>query len=158
MPVILLLQSELNLHTRCENQVENAIDRRPVRAGDTIGAEDFKSKYKNAVHRPVAASRKYNCHGLTFASRRTWIEKPTEIQKILKDDDYRPVELSSVLPGDIAVYRTKGVIEHSGVVMSVEHGIPLILSKWAALHEAIHRARECPYYDCEEILYYRIST
>jgi hypothetical protein len=158
MPGILLLQSELNLHTRCENQIDNCIDRRPVRAGDTIASEDFKRKYKDALHRPVAASRKYNCHGLTFASRRTWIDKPTEVQKILTDDDYRPVDLNAVLPGDVAIYKTKGVIEHSGVVVKVVDGLPVILSKWAALHEAVHRARDCPYYDCDEIQYYRIST
>lgn len=158
MASVLLMQSELQLHTRCENQIENTIDRRAVRAGDAIASADFKKKYIQAIHRPTAPSRKYNCHGLTFASRRTWVEKPQEVTKILADDDYVQVEASEVLPGDVAVYKTQGVIEHSGVVVSVKDGVPQILSKWAALHEAVHRARECPYFDCEEITYHRITT
>jgi hypothetical protein len=155
---LLLLQSEINLHTRCENQISNEIDRRPIRAGDAIASQDFKIKYKRALHRPTAPSRKYNCHGLTFASRRTWVEKPQEIAKILKDDDYVPIDAKDVLPGDVAIYRTAGVIEHSGVVMGIKEGVPQILSKWAALHEAVHPVRECPYSDCAEILFYRIVT
>jgi cytochrome P450 len=136
---LLQLTSQLDLHTRCENQIENQIDRRPIRAGDQILVEDHKRNFPNAVHRPVGPSRKYNCHGLTFASRRTWIWKPAEVAKILADDEYVRVELADVLPGDIVLYVQNGDIEHSGIVMSLGP-VPMILSKWGPAHEVVHRA------------------
>lgn len=154
---ILELRSQLALHTRCENQVENEINREAIRAGDVLHSTDLKGKYPNSLHRPVAPSRKYNCHGLTFASRRTWIWKASEISKIVKDDEYERVELQNVLPGDIAIYYTNGDPEHSGIVTRVNDLVPIIVSKWGTAHEVVHRVRECPY-DATEILYYRIKT
>jgi hypothetical protein len=153
---VLLLRSQLDLHTRCENQVTNEIDRSLVRAGDIIASEEYKRKYSSGKHRPIAPSRKYNCHGLTFASRRTWIWAPAEITKILKDDDYTLVNLEDVLPGDVVVYFTSGDAEHSGIVIHNDV-VPIILSKWGAAHEVIHRVNECPY-DSTQISYYRIKT
>lgn len=154
---VLLLRSQISLHTRCENQVANEIDRGPVRAGDSLYSQKLKATYANGLHRPVAPSRKYNCHGLTFASRRTWIWDSAEISKILKDDDYDTVELKDVLPGDIAVYYTDGDAEHSGIVLRIVDLVPSILSKWGASHEVIHRVHECPY-DAASVVYYRIKT
>lgn len=152
---ILQLRSQLNLHTRCENQIENEIDRHLPRAGDRALSDDYRAKYPSGRHRPVGPSRQYNCHGLTFASRRTWIWKSSEIEKILKDDEYEMVELKDVLPGDIVVYTQDGDVEHSGIVLSVDP-VPYILSKWGPLHEVIHGVNECPY--SGSITYYRIRT
>jgi hypothetical protein len=44
---------------------------------------------------------RYNCHGLTFANRRSWISELSEIPKILHDDGYTQVRDEDVLPGDI---------------------------------------------------------
>lgn len=153
---ILLMRSQLALHTRCENQVSNEIDRSPLRAGDALAVEDYKRKYSSSRHRPVAPSRKYNCHGLTFASRRTWIWAPEEIAKILRDDEYEQVALEDVLPGDVVVYFTNGDAEHSGVVVGLQI-VPIILSKWGAAHEVIHRVNECPY-NASQISYFRVRT
>ena len=152
---ILLPSSELNLHTRCENQIENVINRGPIRAGDQMMSDNMRRKYPNATHRPTMPSRRYNCHGLTFAARRTWIWKPSEVSKILNDDDYTQVNLREVLPGDVVVYVQRGDIEHSGIVIANNGFIPLVLSKWGPNHEVIHRVNDCPY-DAQEILYYRI--
>lgn len=156
MPAILQLQSELNLHTRCENQIENEINRRPTHPGDEILIADHRRNFPNAFHRPVGPSRKYNCHGLTFASRRTWIWKPGEIEKILKDDEYIPVEPADVLAGDIVVYIQNGEVEHSGIVMS-KGPVPKILSKWGPAHEVIHLVNDCEY-NSAQITYYRIRS
>lgn len=86
MPKSLPPRSELALHTRCENQIANQINREPVRFGDTIAVSIFEKRYPYELHRPVNPSRKYNCHGLSFASRRTWIDNSQEIVKILVDD------------------------------------------------------------------------
>ncbi len=136
--------------------MENEIDRSPVRAGDAILTEDYKRKYPSGCHRPISPSRKYNCHGLTFASRRTWIWAPAEIAKILHDDDYEAVKPQDVLPGDVVVYFTDGDAEHSGIVVGSEV-VPIILSKWGPAHEVIHRVNECPY-DATQISYYRVKT
>jgi hypothetical protein len=153
---ILLPYSELKLDTRCENQVENEIDRRPIRTGDELLSEDYKKDYSGGKHRPVAPTRKYNCHGLTFASRRTWISKTSEVMKILKDDEYEPIDIKDVLPGDIVVYSRNGDAEHSGIVIKSDF-VPIILSKWGPAHEVIHRVNDCPY-DSMQIVYYRIKT
>lgn len=155
MPV-LKAYSALKLDTRCENQIDNETDRRPVRAGDQIASDDYRAKFTHGTHRPVAPSRKYNCHGLTFASRRTWIHKPTEVAKILKEDDYEKIRLEEVLPGDVVVYIQDGDYSHSGIV--VEAGsVPKVLSKWGAAHEVIHSVNDCPYHPAYPE-YYRIRT
>lgn len=156
MPV-LLLRSELRLDTRCENQIANEINRESVRFGDTLQVRDFKNSYGNLLHRPVGPSRKYNCHGLTFASRRTFVWEPSEIAKIIRDDDYEVVEPKDVLPGDVAVYYKDGDAEHSGIVVQMgTMGVPLMLSKWGVCHEVVHPVGQCPY-DAGGVVYYRIK-
>lgn len=156
MPV-LALRSELALHTRCENQIANEINRGGSLAGDFLQAADIRAKYRFEFHRPTSPSRVYNCHGLSFGSRRTWIHDPKEIAKILADDDYEIVPFDQVMPGDIAVYYVNGDAEHSGVVIKVEPlQPPMILSKWGFLHEVVHKVANCPY-DARQVRYYRIS-
>jgi len=157
MPV-LLLKSELRLDTRCENQIANEINRGPIRFGDALQVDDFKRAHPRALHRPVGPSRKYNCHGLTFASRRTWIWQSSEIAKIIRDDDYEVVDLKDVCPGDVAVYYKDGDAEHSGIVVQKgDLGVPLVLSKWGPCHEVVHLVWQCPY-DAGNVVYYRIRT
>jgi hypothetical protein len=154
---ILPLYSELKLDTRCHNQIENEIDRRPIRAGDEELSKDYKRDYPNGNHRPVSPSRKYNCHGLTFASRRTWISKATEVAKILRDDDYVALpDVKDVLPGDIVVYLQNGDVEHSGIVIKSGF-VPTVLSKWGPAHEVLHLVNDCPY-DSMQVSYYRIRS
>jgi hypothetical protein len=153
---ILQLRSQLNLHTRCENQIENEIDRRPPRAGDKNLCQDYRRQYPNGIHRTVSPTRQYNCHGLTFACRRTWIWKSEEIAKILRDDEYVSVELKDIAPGDVVVYAMNGDAEHSGIVIQAG-SVPIILSKWGPAHEVIHRVNDCPY-DSAQTTYYRINT
>jgi hypothetical protein len=155
---ILPLYSELKLETRCHNQVENETDRRPVRAGDQELSRDYEKDYPGGKHRPSGPGRKYNCHGLTFGSRRTWISKTSEIVKILEDDEYHKVALENVMAGDIVVYVENGDAEHSGIVIESRPGfVPMILSKWGPAHEVIHRVNDCPY-NSSEITYYRVKA
>jgi hypothetical protein len=157
MALVLGITAELQLQTRCENQILNEIHRGPTRPGDVLAVEDFKLKYPKARHRPVGPSRRYNCHGLSFASRRTMIWDPVHVAQIIKDDDYeRVVDIKSVMPGDIAAYTVSGDIEHSGIVVNMkEFYVPVILSKWGVCQEVIHDVGDCPY-DSSNVLYYRI--
>lgn len=108
-----------------------------------------------ANHGPVA-SPVYNCHGLTFASRRTAISDPADIARILGEDDYDEVaDLAQVRPGDIAVYYSESDAEHSGIVIENDGKIPKVLSKWGLGKEVIHWLHQCPY-DHSSVKYYRV--
>ncbi len=100
----------------------------------------------------------YNCHGFTFASRRTCIFESTEIQKILNDDNYKAIKNPDVLPGDIALYfGNDGDIEHSAIVTKepdVQLKIPIVISKWGTSYEIIHSVFICPY-NISNIKYFR---
>jgi len=118
----------------------------------------YEKKYLGLIRR-TEVSPFYNCHGLTFATRRTWITEPDEILKIIKQDNYVQIKDNEVLPGDIILYfSSSNNIEHSGIVVSVPETppiIPLVVSKWGILREYIHRANHCPY-SLTRIEYYRI--
>lgn len=119
---------------------------------------DIMKRYNNVKFR-ADISAIYNCHGLTFANRRTSIYYTEEIFKILLEDNYQEISACGTLPGDIIIYIAKnGDVEHSGLVISEpdqQLKIPLVLSKWGKYKEAIHYATNCPY-DKTRIKYYRV--
>jgi hypothetical protein len=163
MPGVLLPKDKLALQTRQKRDIENLLDRGSPDAGRVLETQKYIAKYSHCTHRTKAPCLKYNCHGLTFAARRTAIDNPTDVQAILDDDGYQKIPTQDVLPGDIAIYRapaTAGAeIEHSGVVVSPPGGLvaqPLILSKWGAANEVIHRAYDSPYVG-SIVEYYRVT-
>jgi hypothetical protein len=102
----------------------------------------------------------YNCHGLSFAARRTNVEGDEWINLILADDRYRPIDRNEVKPGDIAIYYTKNEAEHSAVVVrtaTAQTITPLVFSKWGKYKEFLHPAHVAPY-DCQDIRYFRIKN
>ena len=108
---------------------------------------------KNTVltHHPDARARSlssmYNCMGMVFASRRTWVD-PEHLPMILEDDSYRRVSSEGELqPGDVVVYRhDDGEISHVGVVTEVRTNVReaarevFVLSQWGRDGEYFHRA------------------
>jgi hypothetical protein len=121
-----------------------------------------RNQFKDYVRYPGITLRTepsgiYNCHGLTFASRRA--EVPcSAVPTVLREDEYDPVEPADVLPGDIVVYYSDGDLEHSGVVLTRPRpplNIPLVCSKWGCYSEVIHSLNNCPY-DCGQVRYFRI--
>ena len=156
MTYLLGREGRIVLQTRKGTQIENhqVFELSQLLRNVSSGIEQM---YQNAEKRSNPSGI-YNCHGLTFASRRCYIDKPEEVMKMLADDDYIEVERIDVQPGDIIVYFSNGDVEHSGIV--IEHPNrtlynPLVLSKWAYSSEFIHRMAECPY-DCTNIRFYRI--
>lgn len=120
-------------------------------------ARDLAARYPRAQPR-TEQSPCYNCHGLTFASRRTRIEKSSGIQRILMDDDYHEILMKDVLPGDIVIYYSEtGDPNHSGVVVEFRPPllVPIICSKWSNAGEFIHGLRDCPTIYGPEIRFYR---
>lgn len=98
------------------------------------------------------ASATYNCHGLTFASRRTWINETLQIIDILSDDNYVEINTKELLPGDIVIYYDSNYNEiyHSAIVIEEPTTInkllvPLVYSKWGIGPEFIHSLYNSPY-------------
>ncbi len=117
---------------------------------------DLKTEYPRAMHRDVGPSARYNCHGLTFAARRTGIASPAQVQRILNDDGYRELIVTEAPhPGDVAIYREDGDIVHSGVVVDVRDNVPWVLGKWGDCHEVVHSVLYCPYKKAS-VKYYRL--
>jgi hypothetical protein len=90
----------------------------------------------------TSESATYNCHGMTFASRRTQIWSAPAVRLILVEDSYTEItDVHDVLPGDVVVYYgDDGDPSHSGNV--VENAPPLfvprIVSKWGKGPELVH--------------------
>ncbi|SRR6266404_2607399 len=102
----------------------------------------------------------YNCHGMTFAGRRTEIYDSGEVKRIIVEDDYDEIRLDQILPGDVMLYfADDGDVEHSAIIVekpSVPFNIPMVCSKWGCHWEVIHWANDCPY-NMSQARYYRIS-
>jgi hypothetical protein len=70
----------------------------------------------NRAERVSEACPVYNCHGLTFASRRTTVGQT--IIPILEDDGFDQVPEKEARPGDIVIYSSaRGEVIHSGFVV-----------------------------------------
>jgi hypothetical protein len=120
---------------------------------------ETNQKHPGKVHFRMESSVAFDCHGLTFASRRTSISDSAEIRKILRHDGYRQIDAANVTPGDIVLYVDDGDVAHSGIVVSVpKDAPPLILSKWGKGPEALHPVDICPTFDRMAREYHRVIT
>ncbi len=146
MAGVILLRGSIRTETRLGKNIENHFDRSPLGPGKVAQCQGWKLKHPGALHARGGASSSYNCHGLTFASRRTGIENPRVVEEIVQHDDYVRVPRNEVLPGDIVIYvDDQGDISHSGIVVEVMQLAVKVLSKWGECHEVIHNMNDCPY-------------
>lgn len=156
-------EQPLRLQTRQRNEIRND-QRRDIDPSMRFGLEAIRKKYawaklpERATDTPI-----YNCHGMTFASRRTGIYDATEVKKILRDDEYTEVPERDVLPGDVVLYldtNNNNDLTHSGVVVGVDRkiGAMVVVSKWGQGPEYVHDIRTCPYADGALLKFYRIVT
>ena len=135
----------IRLETSQRRGIENHQDSELTRL-DLNWARDIASSYPNAQPRTLPSAT-YNCHGLTFASRRTRVIKSAALAVILHDDEYHEVQLSAAKAGDIVVYYSDtGDPNHSGII--VEAGpplaVPIVCSKWGHAGEFVHGLLDCP--------------
>ncbi len=152
----------ITLQTRTGKGITNEQVNIPLDLWDLNGAEVIKREHPFATYR-IGPCGYYNCHGLTFASRRTRIFDSNDIQRIINDDNYKSVEEKDVSPGDIVLYYQKGDPRHSGIVVEVpmpENRVSQIrvVSKWGHGHEVVHAVRDCPYSPCDLLVYYRVQS
>lgn len=145
---------------------------------DTSQGTPIPNDQATAIPHPLAAQRlvgrvafpavlrvsphpRYNCHGLTFASRRAAVLADTDVTLIIQEDGYRSIQTPDVLPGDVAIYFAhNGGIDHSAIVVSKPDDltrVPFVCSKWGVIGpEVVHLATDTtPRYDISDIRYYR---
>jgi len=145
------------------SEIINSQINRPLDLWDLGSAEKIKRLYNFASYR-TAPCGYYNCHGMTFASRRTRIYDGVDLARILKEDNYDQVPQDIVLEGDVVMYYRNGDPQHSGIVVTVPKKSDSITtirvaSKWGHGHEVVHALRDCPYsQNCDVILFYRIRS
>lgn len=163
---MIILEGQTKKSINLETSKGNKIDNYQIFELSAFEKNQFthysKEKYPFVIFRN-SPSPIYNCHGMSFASRRTNIDKSTDLKKILEDDGYIEIEKQKVLAGDIVLYITPedGDISHSGIVVKidVEHTdnyIIFVVSKWGKYKEVIHTLYDCPYTNCL-IKFYRIT-
>ena len=106
----------------------------------------------------------YNCMGMVFASRRTYIDS-NDLVWVLRDDDYREIDANEARIGDVVTYHStesSPLIEHIGwVALAQEYdsglvGV-LVHSKWGRHGEYIHPPRRTPVDFGTTIRYWRLS-
>jgi hypothetical protein len=143
-------RASLQLYTRSREFIPNEtrLESLPARlqaAKDILGKNHPRAKLRSSTST-------YNCMGLVFASRRTWVD-PEYIRLILRGDEYQRVaNLFDVQIGDIVLYSAnngKG-ITHVGIVVEVIPQIRTgsfqfkVMSKWGADGEYIHFMEDVP--------------
>jgi len=105
----------------------------------------WAAEFPEAQLRSVTAI--YNCFGMAFANRRTWILEDA-LPLIKEEDGYRSVARPSV--GDVVVYRRAAEIEHVGIAVEVRPIVEtgswevIVLSKWGAEGEYLHHEDYVP--------------
>ena len=154
--------SHLDLETAIGNAIDNyqSAEVLPLHQ-ETACRDSFTRKFPAMSERTKKPTSTYNCHGLVFGSRRTQIDDPEVVRKILDDDGYKQIKHEKVRAGDIILYIVDGDIEHSGIVVEPANSRNLnqtmVVSKWGTFTEVHHPHHQCPY-DSSIVEYYRIGA
>lgn len=138
----------LDLQTRKGTHINNTIrlEANPARLKEAVRIN--QGEHPNAILR--SATQKYDCMGMVFASRRTWIDIGS-LDLILREDEY--VKLDSIDEaelGDVVIYGTDISLKHVGILIRIEPNIIegtkeyYILSQWGADCEWIHQIDDVP--------------
>lgn len=111
------VSSSIKLQTSRGNDIVNKQNHFLLEQEISLSAQiesKFESNYQGKE------SPFYNCHGLTFASKRTGIDEDEMIMKILEDEYIEIKEMRNVIEGDVVVYyvdENYNSITHSGIVI-----------------------------------------
>lgn len=149
--------TSIALQTRKCTDIPNSQTTNIIEADIEAQMLKFREKHLGIIVRPNTITGIYNCHGMTFASRRTGIDMVHG--HIIEEDNYVQLDNSAILPGDIVAYVSEnGDIEHTGMVLSISENKNImdtfILSKWGDGSEVIHALYNCPY-EKSNIKFYR---
>jgi len=154
--------TELDLRTRANKGIANT-QAWQLSTWDWKAFAEIIKKFGNAK-KVADACPVYNCHGLTFASRRTAVD--AQVFPILADDGFEEVPAKDAQEGDVIVYfdergevsHTGFVIGHKEVILGNGLTIPKIWSKWGKGPEMVHLVPECDFYIGDDsIKFYRLT-
>lgn len=152
---------DIDLVTRERNFIKNRQARDKLTQLDRKEVQRLENRFRGAIARRSGPTAMYNCHGLTFACRRTRIYTNDALKLILKDDTYEEVPPDKVMAGDVILYFSEegDDIEHSGIVVEGSNGgalvAPVVVSKWGSGPKYVHRANMCAY-NISNAKYFRI--
>jgi hypothetical protein len=130
------------LGTRKTRHIPN--EKRPEWSKEDLSSalQEARKLHPNAKHRSVTHT--YNCVGMAFVTRRTWVD-PEYVYTFLNDDDYQQIAQSEAQVGDVVVYKDRtGDVVHVGIVIQRDEDLKQaeirlkILSKWGPWAEFIH--------------------
>ena len=156
-------QDPIERSIRLDTALGNPIQNSQIFEISTFERNQFSSlkKWNQTGTIRTAPTPRYNCHGMTFASRRTGIAEREVIAQILHEDGYIEVPAAQALPGDVILYFAEdGDAEHSGIVATEpdkDLHVPKVISKWGKYAEFIHWANQCPY-NFSMARYFRITV
>jgi hypothetical protein len=92
----------------------------------------------------------YNCVGLIFASRRTWVD-PSHLHMIFEDDGYRRISEAEAMVGDVVLYKDgEGDFAHVAIIIEKSPDVNRaswkfeVLSQWGADGEYLHSLEDVP--------------
>jgi hypothetical protein len=111
------------------------------------------AKLAHLAAHPKATARSlrslYNCMGMVFASRRTWID-PEHLEMILEDDEYQRIVSEAELQlGDLVIYRgDNNQVTHVGIISMIDNNLEtairrlFVLSQWGGDGEYFHEIHD----------------
>src|SRR5689334_17975609 len=111
----------LQLQTRRGRDIENQQELEYSDWQRKLKDEEIRSSFPLIVAGATlrrASSGLYNCHGMTFAGRRTAITEERVVNTILEDDGYQQIKRKDVMAGDVVLYYEAEGLSHSGVVVN----------------------------------------
>jgi hypothetical protein len=165
MSQILLGQySEPDKNIKLQTSLNSDIENRQgltILAGNVNLAQEIERSFQSTFL--TSPNPIYNCHGMTFANRRTGIFNMAHLFQILADEYEHIKNQDNVKTGDIIIYYTPDEKEilHSGIVTFVDinnhYNKISILSKAGQLGEIVHYPEKVPPQYNGLIKYYRIA-
>lgn len=144
------------LATYLGTAISNSIDVEPAPGLVALAKWKLQNKIQGTVGQVASATGRYNCFGLTFASRRTNVPAPGVdstglIDQVLAEDQYIQIPEADASEGDVVLWRLGGLVPHTGIVTHIQReGFRAILvaSKWGALEEYVHLPTTSPFDGC----------
>jgi hypothetical protein len=98
---------------------------------------------RERIIRLAPASDVCNCHGWVFTGGRYWLG-PEDVERILVDNGYQQV--SDPRPGDLAIYRQSGTINHTALVRAGGGGSTVFVEgKWGWMGVFLHQIGDSCY-------------